>query len=110
MQTRRKLSELLQIMLDNQHLFTSGLCSLANTLYCFEIIDYHECLRLEIYIKTHKPLMFSSLETFNQNIKQSGFYWKKGNIKPRIEWLNKHIKKQKQNEKTITSFTISTNS
>lgn len=110
MRTERKLSELLQIMLDNKHLFRSGLCHWVDSIVLDYIITCHEYLRLKNYIRNNKPSMFNSLETFNQKIKKSGFYWKKGHIEPRIEWLNKHIKKQKQNEKTITSFTISANS
>lgn len=108
MQTRRKLSELLQIMLDNPLDLDYGLCLNISNLYQKNLITCLEFKKLRKYIDNNRPSVFSSFDAFYcKVIIASNWYWTKGNIKPRIEWLNKHIKKQKQVEKRITSFTIS---
>lgn len=46
----RPLKELLQIMLDNMKLSTTGLCGLANRLYLKSIITFDEKENLQNYI------------------------------------------------------------
>jgi hypothetical protein len=87
----RNIKELLQLMMDNQGLFCAGLCVWTNILFYQSIISISECFILREYIKSNRPSMFSSFDAFIHSIE--GYYWKQGDIKPRIKWIQKHIKK-----------------
>ncbi len=91
----RTIKELLQIMLDNPQHFDYGLCRWAVNLYCGELITSEEYWILRNYIKVNKPFIFSSFDVLNQRISSNPYYWKVGKIEPRIEWLKKHINKNK---------------
>jgi hypothetical protein len=83
----RSIKELLQLMLDNQDLFSTSLCYWVTNL-CHKKISYFEYQLLSNYI--HKNAPFShKINIF----KTSPFYWKKEDIAPRILWLKKHISK-----------------
>ena len=69
-------------MLGNQTHFVTGLCELNFTLLRTKIITQKEYDSLWDYIHDNKP-----------NVSSTGYYWPQREIKPRIEWLNKHIKK-----------------
>jgi hypothetical protein len=88
---KRDIKELLQLMLDNQNLFKTGLCHWNNYLYWNCLITSHEYFILRNYIENNRPSMFSSIDAFLS--KNSIFYWKNKNITPRIKWLKKHIAK-----------------
>ena len=87
----RTIKDLLELMIDHQELFYSGLCYQNRSLNRKNLIGDLEYLDLQAYINTHRPSKYSSLQAYNS--KQSGFYWSGGDIKPRIKWLKKHIKK-----------------
>lgn len=89
----RTIKELLQVMLDNPQHFDSGLCYWIGNCYLSGLINGKEHSILDIYIEKNKPSTFSSFERFKQELLIRSFWWKKGDIKPRIEWLKKHIKK-----------------
>lgn len=84
----RSIKELLQVMLDNQHMFSSGLCAWSLELYYEGLISYKERVSLLYYIQRNAPFfsIFSELWT-------DGYYWKRGDITPRLKWFNKHINK-----------------
>lgn len=77
----RPMKHLLFLMLDNQNLFSQGLCHWARNLHNYKIIDYQEMLRLLDYIKKNKPVY-----RFNHR-----YYWEVGEIEPRIEWVEEQI-------------------
>jgi len=83
--------ELLQLMLENKNRFETGLCYWVITLYSRAIINKNEYELIKYYIKNNRPSMFSSLSAF-KNIR-SNYYWEKGDITPRIKWINKQIEK-----------------
>ena len=91
MKQERSVKELLEVMLNNKKLFAGGLCSWVWFLYYYDVINLEEYMRLDVYIQENRPSIFSSKDAFKHMT--SLFYWKKGNIEPRIEWINKHIKK-----------------
>ena len=91
MKQERSIKELLEVMLNNQELFNGGLCSWAWHIYRDDKITLEEYRILEFYIRENRPSIFSSVDAFMHMT--SLFYWEKCNIKPRIEWINKHIKK-----------------
>lgn len=91
MEKNRTIKELLQLMLDEQHLFRSGLCSWANDIFYKSKMSFGEKEILTDYIKNNRPSMFSSIDAFKN--RKTSFYWKENNIEPRIKWINKHIKK-----------------
>jgi hypothetical protein len=87
----RNIKELLQLMLDNQDLFKEGLCSWLGELYFIKNkISYKEYNLLYDYIYKNAPFPYK-INIFSAR----AYYWKKGDIKPRIKWLKKHINKIK---------------
>ena len=78
----RTIKELLQLMLDNKELFNTGLCNwngmLPNT-------TPDEFYLVKDYILSNKPF------TFYRIFINPRYFWKPGDIKPRIKWLEKHI-------------------
>ena len=87
----RNIKELLQVMLDNQNLFKEGLCCWNTELYLSCLITMEERDTLRDYILNNRPSMFSSIEAFVS--RNSCYYWKCGDVKPRIKWLNRQINK-----------------
>ena len=82
----RSTKELLELLLQRQDLFVKGLCSWVILMHIDNQISFSEQCRLQNYIEKHPPLIYKL------NIR-AGYYWKVGEIKPRIKWINKHIKK-----------------
>ena len=87
----RNIKELLELMLENQDYFNSGLCTWAGKMFCTDLITYDENYSLKNYINKNRPHKYSSLLAYRS--RSSGYYWKEGNIQPRITWIKKHIKK-----------------
>jgi len=79
MRTRK---EILQLLLDNINLLQLGLCGLAWRLDNLRMISLEECLDIREYIKSQRP---------KKTYKGYDYYWMPGNVKPRINWLKKHI-------------------
>ena len=93
MKQDRTIHELLQVMLDNQQYFNIGLCNWLLRVYFLDIISPKEYNILYTYIKSNRPSKYSSIDAYS--CKNYGFYWKPDNIKPRIKWIKKHLKKTK---------------
>lgn len=66
----------------------SGLCNLVNYLWKQGLITNKESVKLHRYISENPPFIYAIWRHLFDN-----FYWKSGLYKPRIKWLNKHIKK-----------------
>lgn len=87
----RTEKQLLEVMLSNMHLLLGGLCYLNDRLYTHKLITDDEHAVIYRYIRDNRPSKFSSWNAFwNRN---KLFYWTRGNVKHRVKWLNKHIKK-----------------
>jgi hypothetical protein len=78
----KSIKELLELML----------CDWAFSLNANKLITMDELGILLKYIKNNRPWIFSSLDAFELYFFPDAYYWKMGNIKPRLEWINKHIK------------------
>jgi hypothetical protein len=87
----RTEKELFKLMLERQYHFAKGLCLWVTLLNWAGIITYDECCLLEEYIHNNRPSMFSSLSAFKN--RRGNYYWNKGDITPRIKWINKQIEK-----------------
>ena len=85
MKQDRSIKELLELMLEHQKLFGTGLCLWCDCLFFSNKISFSEMDKLNKYIKDNKP--WTSIFRF------SAYYWSYGKIEPRIKWINKHIKK-----------------
>ena len=85
----RSIKELLQLMLDNQQSFRTGLCHWVDYMYMDALITNSEKRTLSSYICEHPPFIHKIYR------RHRGYYWKPGNIKPRIAWIKKHIEKNK---------------
>lgn len=90
---RRSDKELLNIFLNNTDKFQYGLCHWNQKLYVSSIINVSEFLYIEKMIdkNTHKVIRFLNI-LFFWNKNNISYYWKMGNIKPRIKWLKRHLK------------------
>jgi len=89
----RTTKELLELMLERQDKFRLGLCIWNQELKLCNIISSHEYSHLKNYIRNNKPSRFSSWDYFKYSFSGSRFYWEASEIKPRIKWIKKHIKK-----------------
>ena len=87
----RTIKELLELMLEHQKYFSTGLCYWAESLYWYNNISLNEYLHLLKYIRSNRPSKYSSLSAYKY--RHCGYYWQSGDIKPRIKWIKKHIKK-----------------
>ena len=76
----RSIKEILQLMLKHQDYFSFGLCHWIAKLNSWNIINRKEYLIIYDYINSEKPKG------------SSDFWWEKGRIKPRLKWLEEHIK------------------
>lgn len=87
MDKERNIHELL-ILLKEEAIFTEknevfyGLCVDSYGLAGKGIITGHEHVILNLYLEENLPL----------RKKGSAYCWKQGELKPRIEWLDLHIK------------------
>jgi hypothetical protein len=86
----RDIKQLLQIMLDNKHLFESGLCDWTTCLWGNKLITDDESDLLYKLIKENKPKFELSISSLF--LTKGGYYWRKGCIYPRIVWIKKHLK------------------
>lgn len=90
----RNIKELLQVMLDNKHLFRNGLCIWAYDLYIKDTITLQEYRSLTRYIDNNRPDYFSWTNLINSyRSEERAYYFPNGKIKPRIYWIKRHIKK-----------------
>lgn len=87
----KSIKELLEIMLENIDLLSTGLCNLISDIYwSSEKITDDEYDIIHDYILHNRPFKLSSISAFKT--RNSYYYWKKGNKALRIKWLKKHIK------------------
>lgn len=84
----RSTKELLTIVSQNMYRFRSGLCSIIGKLEWEGSISQDEYHHLKKYLKEHRP--------FNvYTITDDAYYWKKGELTPRMRWLKRHIRRNK---------------
>ena len=93
MKQDRTIHELLQVMLDNQQYFRCGLCNWTSILYWKKIISEKQKNELHLYIYSNRPSKYSNLDAYKR--RNNPFYWEVANIKPRLRWIKKHLKKTK---------------
>ncbi len=91
MRTIKELLQLLRLVLSNPIYFDSGLCWSVLRLYLNDIISSEEKWLLWNYISKNRPSKYSSIGAFIS--RKSTYYWPKWDMKPRIKWLDHHIKK-----------------
>lgn len=108
----RKLSELLQILLDNIHnVDGDGLCWRVHRLHSYGIFNNIERWVILDYIKDNPPKLgwlvrfFNKIDNLlidtiyidpvygNRQAAHNQLYWMPGYMYPRVKWLKHHIKK-----------------
>jgi hypothetical protein len=85
MKTDRSIKELLELFLEHQYLFESGLCWWNSCMEQHNIITWLEYKIIKSYLNDYKLLHFD-------NLSELDFWWSRGHIKPRLEWLKEQIK------------------
>ena len=65
----------------------SGLCGIIYHLFRENKISFEDYKLLKMYVNKHIPI------TSIPRLLYTGYYWKPYEVKPRIKWLEKHIKK-----------------
>lgn len=81
-------------MLDNQQCFKEktnpkGLCKWVINMDMASLITIEEAILLNSYIHNNPPLIYKIYR------RHGVYYWKPGDIQPRIAWIKKHIEKNK---------------
>ena len=72
------ISELIDIVLENKDLFSTGLCTWFRVLYVNDKLTFNEYSTL-----------FDCILQNNEDKLINTFWWSEGDIKPRIEFLQK---------------------
>ena len=95
MRTIKELLELLKQYTIENELDLTGLCYIADMLETCGIIDIKEYDCLLLYIDENRPnsTWYNGLKGKRKLTHESPFYWKRGELAPRVEWCNLHIKK-----------------
>ena len=92
----RTIKDLLEVMWDNQDLFSGGLCDWANNIFAESKIAYEEWRDLRDFIRDNRPSKYSSINSWlNRN---NYYYWKSRDIKPRLKWIREHYNKLDKND------------
>lgn len=86
----RSTKELLEVMLNNQKEFRSGLCQWSKSLHYSDIITCEEAIELISFIEANRPSKYSSLSAYIY--RNRGYYWEQGVIKHRVKWIKQQIK------------------
>lgn len=79
-----------QKLLDNTLLFNNGLCLWITTISCKDHISECTANLLLGYINSNIPLSYHKIRFF---LCPDGYWWKAGEIEPRIKYIKKHMKK-----------------
>lgn len=81
----RGIVELLNLLKDYiiKDEYFKGMCIQISLMVVSNAIDTSEEIIIRNYLKNQKPLTKNHL----------GFWWTKGNKKPRLDWIDKQIKK-----------------
>lgn len=77
---------------DSRLMLKSGLCDVIHNLHYNHDVDYFEAKELTLYLYRHRP----KIKRLNKVWKTKLFYfWTAYSIKPRLNWLTRHINKTK---------------
>jgi hypothetical protein len=95
----RDIKTLLQLMLDNKQLFSTGLCGFTGTLRNNGIITTEELWYVDKYISSNVPTDSFLYKLFsNKKVRESlnmrGYWYPCGWFYPRKRWIKKHINLQ----------------
>lgn len=92
----RTKQELLQVYLDNEKLFVTGLCYWTQGLHYRELITEEEASYINTLISKKKPIRTRLQERLHflpyKYRKNTLYYWKIGEIEPRIKFLKRFLK------------------
>ena len=88
----RLVKNVLILLLDNQYLFSTGICDWVESLEKNNLITETELLWMDDYMKNNIP---------NSRLFIFGFWWNCGEIEPRIEWIQAQLTKNVLDEKNI---------
>jgi hypothetical protein len=87
-----KVEKVLKLLLENQDLFSTGICDWVDSLGKINLITETESLLMYDYIEKNVP---------QKRVFIFGFCWDCGVIEPRIEWINAQLNKNVLDEKNI---------
>lgn len=73
------------LILQNEYWFRTGLCEWIHNIYGSKN-KFKNINLLERYLKSNRPI------TLNRLFTPSVYWWKKGDIVPRVKWIKKQIK------------------
>jgi len=86
------VKKVLKLLLENQDLFSTGICDWVESLKKINLITETELLWMDDYMKNNIP---------NSRLFIFGFWWNCGEIEPRIEWIEAQLNKNVLDEKNI---------
>jgi hypothetical protein len=78
----RSTKRLLELMLRRKYYFETGLCQWVDNLYLHNVISRPERVALGVFLAENRP-----------ESAYKAYWWHRGEIEPRVEWLKEQIKK-----------------
>lgn len=75
----------LRLMLDNKQHFDQGMCRWLLTTWAHTRLSSEDRIITYKYIQSNRPLLTGIRYYF------TAFWWRAGDITPRIKWMEKHI-------------------
>jgi len=102
---QRTDTELINTLLNNKQLFKTGLCSWITNAQHEKVngkylISRNEADRLRKLIETNRPAIIEN--TLNEDVAvHFRYWWARGSIKPRIEFLQSLLKKYENESKSL---------
>jgi hypothetical protein len=91
----RTIKELLQLMLDHQEYFDTGLCLWTTRMYQNGLFTSEERNCVRDYIRNNRPTDKWTYDAlfYQKKPERSTYYWTVFEIGPRKRWLKRHIRK-----------------
>jgi len=94
MRTLKELLSLLYLVVSKNPDFREGLCfNIRAYLYKTQEITMNEYELLLDYVDDNRPKWYQ--KGYDKKQKKSSYYWPMHSKQPRLDWLKKHIEKQK---------------
>ena len=85
----RSEKELFELMLEHKDFFSTGICDWIFELWITDLITLEEYSLITYYLDTYQVL----------NLSDCLYWFPKGEIEPRIEWIKQQIEKLSKDEK-----------
>jgi len=91
LESRMLIKDLLELLLRHEDLFEEGLCLWITTMREHNLFSLEDSYILRNYVWANRPSKYSSIDVWIR--RDDPYYWKISELKPRIKWIKKHIRR-----------------